>query len=169
MPTRLAPALFGVAMVALGITFAAAAPSWSWQAPVRVAAGAAVVLAIQTGVRRHKPSGTIPWRLLAAAMALSSLGAAAVTAPPRVAGHVAWLPGAGRCLLLAAYPLLAVVLLRFAHDRTGGGRDRGGRLDAGRVSSRIDGCSAASPTAVYSGIRPSDARTSRSPVSPTRS
>jgi diguanylate cyclase (GGDEF)-like protein/PAS domain S-box-containing protein len=136
MPTRLAAALFGAGMVALGLTFHLA-PTWYVQAPVRIAAGVAVVLAVQAGIRRHKPAGVVPWLLLTAAMAMSSLGSAAFTAPNAVAAHIPWLPNTGRWLLLAGYPLLAAVMLRFAHDRTGGGRDRGGLLDALTVTSGI--------------------------------
>ena len=49
----------------------------------------------------------VPWLLLTAAMALSSLGTAAFTAPDAVAAHIPWLPATGRWLLLAGYPLLA--------------------------------------------------------------
>jgi diguanylate cyclase (GGDEF)-like protein/PAS domain S-box-containing protein len=136
MPTRLAAALFGAAMVALGIAVQLA-PTWYVQAPVRIAAGVAVALAVQAGIRRHRPAAVVPWLLLTAAMALSSLGTAAFTAPAAVATHTPWLPITGRWLLLAGYPLLAAVMLRFAHDRTGGGRDRGGLLDALTVTSGI--------------------------------
>src|SRR4051812_12822455 len=105
MPTRLAAALFGAGMVALGITFHLAS-TWYVQAPVRIAAGVAVVLAVQAGIRRHKPASVVPWLLLSAAMALSSLGTAAFTAPNAVAAHVPWLPNTGRWLLLCGYPLL---------------------------------------------------------------
>ena len=101
MPTRLAAALFTAGMVALAVVFHVA-PTWYVQAPIRIAAGVAVVLAVRTGIRGHKPAGLVPWVLLAAAMALSSLGSAAFTASPAAAGHIPWLPDAGRGLLLAA-------------------------------------------------------------------
>ena len=136
MPARLAAALFGAWTVALGVMFDLAS-AWQWQTPVRLAAGVSVVLAVNAGVRRHKPARTWPWHLLALTVALSSIGTAAFTAPAAVARHLPWLPGAGGWTVLAVYPLLALVMLLFAHHRMGGGRDRGGLLDALTVTSGV--------------------------------
>ncbi len=127
MPARLAAALFGVWMTALGAVFALEP---AWQTPVRLAAGLTTVLVIGLGVRRHKPARSLPWRLLAATMALSALGTAMVRPPAAAARALPWLTDAGELLVLAVYPLLALMLFRFVRHRTGGARDRGGLLDA---------------------------------------
>jgi diguanylate cyclase (GGDEF)-like protein/PAS domain S-box-containing protein len=108
-----------------------------WQVPVRLAAGSAAVLAIGFGVRRRKPARTAPWRLLAGAVGLSALATAARAAPAPTNQALPWLPHAANWLLLAVYPLLALVLLLFVRYRTGGGRDRGGLLDALAVTSGL--------------------------------
>jgi diguanylate cyclase (GGDEF)-like protein/PAS domain S-box-containing protein len=128
MPTRLAAGLFGVWMAVLALVFHAEP---AWQTPVCAAAGITVVLAVGTGLRRHKPTGTAPWRLLAGTLAMSVAGTAAYTAPE----PLAWLHATGGWLLLAVYPLLALVLWQFARLRTGGTPDRGGLLDAFAVTS----------------------------------
>ncbi len=120
MPARLAAALFGVWMAALGVTFAVAP---ALQTPVGVVAGVSAALAVAAGVRRHRPARSGPWRLLAVTVVLSTLG----TAMTRPAGDAPpWLPGAGDLVLLALYPLHATVLFLFSRSRTGGARDRGG-------------------------------------------
>ena len=136
MPPRLAAALFGAWMVALGVAFDLGS-GWAVQTPVRLAAGLSTVIAINIGVRRHQPAQPFPWYLLAATIGLSSLGTAAYTAPPAVTGAISWLPAAGRAGMLLVYPLLAVVLMLFVHHRMGGGRDRGGRLDALTVTAGV--------------------------------
>ncbi|BCJ54985.1 hypothetical protein Asp14428_64600 [Actinoplanes sp. NBRC 14428] len=127
MPTRLATALFGAAMAALGLLFAAEP---EWRAPVRLIAGVCAVLALQLGVSRHRPAHRGPWQLLGAAIALSVVGSIAHGAGPRLTGAVPWLPAAGTAVLLAFYPVLAAALLMFVRRRTGGRPDRGGLLDA---------------------------------------
>jgi diguanylate cyclase (GGDEF)-like protein/PAS domain S-box-containing protein len=131
MPARLAAALFGVWMAALGVTFAVAP---ALQTPVGVVAGVSAALAVAAGVRRHRPARSGPWRLLAVTVVLSTLG----TAMTRPAGDAPpWLPGAGDLVLLAVYPLLATVLFLFSRSRTGGARDRGGMLDALTVTAGV--------------------------------
>ena len=128
MPTKLAAALFGVWMAALGAGF------WlepGWQMPIRLVAGASALLAIRAGVRRFKPARTLPWKLLAATLALSAL---ATTARTELTGTNRIIANAA---LLAVYPMLALVLVLFARYRTGGGRDRGGLLDALAVTTGI--------------------------------
>ncbi|MEV6490057.1 EAL domain-containing protein, partial [Actinoplanes sp. NPDC051633] len=87
------------------------------------------------GLRRRKPARTAPWRLLQLTAALSGTGAAAYRAPAWMVRPVPWVPDAGEWLLIAVYPLLALVLLLFVRIRTGGARDRGGVLDALTVTS----------------------------------
>jgi diguanylate cyclase (GGDEF)-like protein/PAS domain S-box-containing protein len=134
MPIRLAAALFTVWMGVLGGAF------WfepAWQSPLRLVAGLSAVVAIAGGVRRRKPARSGPWKLLAVTVALSAVGSAAFTAPRVVLATVPWLQDVADWLLLAVYPLLAFVLLLFVHHRTGGGRNRGGLLDALTVTSGI--------------------------------
>ena len=130
MPARLAAALFAGWMVVLGVIFRAEP---DWQAPVYLVAGVSVVLAVASGLRRHKPDRAAPWRLLAFTLVLSVLGTAALAAPRWLAP----VRPAGNWLLLAVYPLMALVLLWFARLRTGGSRDRGGLLDALTITSGI--------------------------------
>jgi len=134
MPTRLAAALFGAWMAVLG------AGLWlvpALQAPIHLVAGGSAVVAIGAGVRRRMPARTPPWRLLAGTVGLSGLAAAARVAPDAVTRALPWLPHVADGLLLAGYPLLACVLLIFVRDRAGGGRDRGGLLDALAVTSGL--------------------------------
>jgi diguanylate cyclase (GGDEF)-like protein/PAS domain S-box-containing protein len=130
MPARLAATLFAGWMVVLGVLFSAEP---AWQTPVRLVAGVSVVLAVASGLRRYKPPRAGPWRLLAFTLMLSVLGTAAYTAPHGLAS----LRPAGSWILLAGYPLLALVLLWFVRLRTGGGRDRGGLLDTLTLTSGI--------------------------------
>ena len=130
MPARLAGVLFAGWMVALMVIFYAAP---AWQTPVRLAVGVSVVLAVASGLRRFKPDRTAPWRLLAFTLGVSVLGTAVYAAPH----PLEQLRPAGTWILLAGYPLLALALLWFVRLRTGGGRDRGGLLDALTVTSGI--------------------------------
>ncbi len=134
MPARLAAALFGVWMTALGVAFAVAP---AWHASVRPAAGLATVLVIGLGIRRHKPARRGPWRLLAVTVAVSVVGTAMAYPPASAARALPWLTGAGDLVMLAVYPLLAVTLLLFVRHRTGGARDRGGVLDALTVTAGV--------------------------------
>ena len=127
MPARLAAALFGVWMTALGLAFALAP---AWQAPVRLAAGLATVLAVGVGIRRRKPARTGPWRLLSVAVVFSVAGTTMAHPPDSAARALPWLVTAGHVVLLAVYPLLALTFFLFVRHRTGGARDRGGVLDA---------------------------------------
>jgi diguanylate cyclase (GGDEF)-like protein/PAS domain S-box-containing protein len=136
MPTRVAAALFGAWMVVLGVAFDVAS-AWHWQTAVRLSAGLSVIIAINAGVRRHGPAQSFPWRLLGGAVVVSTLGTAAYTAPPGVLETLPWLTVAGRWMLLCVYVLVALVLLLFVHYRTGGGRDRGGLLDALTVTAGV--------------------------------
>jgi diguanylate cyclase (GGDEF)-like protein/PAS domain S-box-containing protein len=130
MPARWAAGLFAGWMVALGAVFCV---DPAWQTPVRLTAGVSVVLAIATGLRRYKPSTAAPWRLLAVTLVLSVLGTAAFTDRHTLAS----VRQVGSWLLLAVYPLLALVLLLFIRPRTGGSRDRGGLLDTLTVTSGV--------------------------------
>jgi diguanylate cyclase (GGDEF)-like protein/PAS domain S-box-containing protein len=130
MPARLAAALFAGWMVVLSVIFRAEP---DWQATVRLVAGLSVVLAVASGLRRHRPGRAAPWRLLAFTLVLSVLGTAAFAAPRALAS----VRPAGNWLLLAGYPLTALVLLWFVRLRTGGSRDRGGLLDALTITSGV--------------------------------
>ena len=150
MPARMAAALFAGWMVVLGV-ICYTEPAWlnlawtssavpksawpnsAWQSVAGLIAAVSVVLAVASGLRRHKPGRAGPWRLLAGTLVLSALGVAAYLAPH---AFESFRP-AGRWLLLAVYPLLALVLLWFVRERTGGSRDRGGLLDALTVTSGI--------------------------------
>ncbi|HEU4348008.1 MAG TPA: EAL domain-containing protein [Actinoplanes sp.] len=130
MPARLAAALFGAWMALLALVYFLVP---AWQTPMRLAAGASAVLAIGIGVRRNRPARPAPWRLLALTVALSSAGTVMFAA----GDQAGLLPYAGAWVLLSVYLLLALVLFRFVHDRTGGVRDRGGVLDALTVTSGV--------------------------------
>ena len=140
MPARLAAALiaglFAAWMLLLGAAFDLAS-GWYAQTPLGLAAGISAAVAVSAGVRRYRPAQPFPWHLLGVTLVLSSAGDAAYTAPADVVRHLPWLPTAGGGILLGGYPLLAVVLMLFVHHRTGGGRDRGGRLDALTVTSGV--------------------------------
>jgi diguanylate cyclase (GGDEF)-like protein/PAS domain S-box-containing protein len=124
MPTRLTSALFGVWMAGLGVAF------WllpSAQTSLRLAAGGSAIVAIGAGVRRYKPADRLPWRLLTLAVGLSAIGTAAYHRYDRV----------GPVLILAAFAVLAGVLVVFVRRRTGGARDRAGLLDALTLTSGV--------------------------------
>jgi len=123
MPTRLTAALFGLWMAALGGVYALEP---AWQLPLGLLAGASAVLAVVAGLRRHDPVRRGPWQLLALTVVLSFAGVPAYTA----GSGLAHLHTVGTGVLLAGYPLLALVLYRFVRLRTGGRRDTGGLLDA---------------------------------------
>ncbi|MFG1988505.1 putative bifunctional diguanylate cyclase/phosphodiesterase [Actinoplanes sp. NPDC048988] len=127
MPARWAAA-FGGWMALIAVLFVLA-PAEA-QSLVRVAGGLSAVAAVAYGVRRSQPADRMPWRLLGLAVALSSVGAAAVAAPAWLLGHVPGLSTAGSVLALVAYPVLAGMLLVLIRRRTGGIRDRAALLDA---------------------------------------
>jgi diguanylate cyclase (GGDEF)-like protein/PAS domain S-box-containing protein len=132
MPAR-AAALFGAWMAVLGLAFAVVPAG---QTPLRLVAGGSAALAIGAGLRAGLLTDRLPWRLLTLAVVLSSLGTAVYEAP-------SWAPGYARtvlgpALIVAAYPVLAGVLLIFVRRRAGSGaRDRGGLLDALIVTSGL--------------------------------
>jgi len=112
--------LFGGWMAALVLTF--------WLAPagqpvLRLAAGLSAVAAIAWGLRFNRASDRTPWRWLAVAISLSSAGAFAGVVSPN-------LHDLGDALIIAAYPVLAAVLLIFIRRRSGTSRDRAALLDA---------------------------------------
>jgi diguanylate cyclase (GGDEF)-like protein/PAS domain S-box-containing protein len=131
MPARLAAALFAAWMAVLGVAFSVAAET---QTPVRLAAAVTAALAVEYGVRRHRPAHAGPWRLLSLAVLLSATGGTVLFA---VRGDGPMLSRAGDWLLLAVYPLIALVLSRFVRYRTGRVRDGGGVLDALTVTSGV--------------------------------
>jgi diguanylate cyclase (GGDEF)-like protein/PAS domain S-box-containing protein len=130
MPARLAAVLFAAWMAALGVVFSVTA---EWQTQVRVAAAVTAAVAVEYGVRRHRPARPGPWRLLALAVLLSAAGT--VLFADRGDGRM--LSRAGDWLLLAVYLLIALVLSRFVRHRTGRVRDGGGVLDALTVTSGV--------------------------------
>jgi len=134
MPTRLAAALFGVWMVGLGVAYHAEP---AWQLPACLVAGLSAVFAVASGIRRHHPDRRGPWQVLSVSVVLSVAGTAAFTAGPAAIRDFPYLHKVGTILLLAAYPLLALVLLWFVRLRTGGRRDRGGLLDALTLTSGV--------------------------------
>ncbi|MEU7908387.1 EAL domain-containing protein [Actinoplanes sp. NPDC049118] len=127
MPTGVAAALFGAGMVLLGVAYRALP---AWQLPLLVLAGLATVLVIAVGIRRHRPGSRGPWHLLAVAVVLSLVGTTASRGGPAAERVLASLDEIGVGILLAARPLMAVMLFWFVRLRTGGRRDRGGLLDA---------------------------------------
>ncbi|MFF5293132.1 EAL domain-containing protein [Paractinoplanes globisporus] len=106
MPPRWAAGLFGGWMVALVAAFALVPDG---QVVVRLGAGLSAVAAIWWGVRRNQANDRAAWGLLAGAT-----GIAALPQPYAV----------------AAYPVLAGVLLIFIRRRGGGAPDRAALLDA---------------------------------------
>ncbi|MEV6631151.1 EAL domain-containing protein [Actinoplanes sp. NPDC051470] len=132
MPARWAAALFGGWMAVLAGVFLLEP---DLRAPVRLIAGASAVAAVAVGLRRRKPARVLPWRLLQLTLVVSCLGGTAVGERDRLTGSPAWVADVGEGLLIAVYPLFALVLLMFVRIRTGGARDRGGVLDALTVTS----------------------------------
>ncbi|GLY94913.1 hypothetical protein Acsp02_21680 [Actinoplanes sp. NBRC 103695] len=132
MPARLPAALFGAWMAALAAVFLLEP---GLRTPVRLLAGFSAVAAVGLAVRRRKPARTLPWRLLQVTVVLSCVGGASFGARDRLTGSLSWVPILGEGLLIAAYPLFALVLWMFVRIRTGGARDRGSVLDALTVTS----------------------------------
>ena len=129
MPARVASGLFlgWMALSAAGFVLEPA-----WQTPLRLAAGASAGMAVLAGMRRHRPSDRLSWRMLLAAVVLSTLGGAAYAAPgdnPEILRPV------GTVLLVAVYPLLAAVLLAFIRRRAA--KDRGAQYDALTLTSGV--------------------------------
>jgi diguanylate cyclase (GGDEF)-like protein/PAS domain S-box-containing protein len=124
MPARLAAACFGAWMALLGFTYHYLP---TWHTLLWVVAGISVGFVVLGGIRRNEPTRRGPWRLLAAAVCLSSTGAVAYNWLPGLFG---WTPRIGDGIQLAVYPVLALALVLFVHFRSGGGRDRGSLLDA---------------------------------------
>ncbi|MEV6847744.1 EAL domain-containing protein [Actinoplanes sp. NPDC051411] len=134
MPTRKAPIAFGGWMCLLGLLFLLMPAA---HVPVRIAAGVSAAAAIAAGLRRNRPHDRIGWHLLMVAVVLSALGTAAFGAPDWATGPVPELGVFGTVLIIAAYGLLAAVLLIFIRRRTGGARDRAALLDALTVTSGV--------------------------------
>src|SRR5687768_1560969 len=125
MPARWRAVLLGGWMAALAAVFLVEP---GLQTVVGLIAAFSAVAVIGLGVRRHRPARALPWRLLQLTVVLSGLGGAVFGARDRLTGSLAWTANAGEGLVLAGYPLFALVLLMFVRIRTGGARDRGGVL-----------------------------------------
>ncbi len=123
-------ALFGCWMALLGVAFALAPAG---RAALLLPAGLSAAVAVGYGVRRHRPAHALPWRLLIVAITVSVLGGAAFDLPGLVPG----LGVLGDVLLVAAYPVLAAVLLVFVRRRTDRVRDRAALLDALTVTAGV--------------------------------
>jgi len=132
MPLRWVAALFGSWMIVLAALFVPA--SSGVQAAVRLLAGATAIGVVAFGVRRHRPERRLPWRLLAAGIALSAVGTALYQAPDWATSGVPGLVIAGALLVTAAYPVFAGVLLR---RRTAGSHDRAALLDSLTITSGV--------------------------------
>jgi diguanylate cyclase (GGDEF)-like protein/PAS domain S-box-containing protein len=105
--------------------------------PIRIAAGVSAAAAVAAGIRRNEPHDRIGWHLLMAAVVLSALGTAAFNAPDWATDHLPELGVFGPVLIIAAYGLLAGIVLIFIRRRTGGARDRAALLDALTVTSAV--------------------------------
>jgi diguanylate cyclase (GGDEF)-like protein/PAS domain S-box-containing protein len=134
MPTHRAAVVFGGWMGLLGLAFLLFPAG---QLPLRLIAGVSAACVIAAGVRRHKPDDRIAWHLLMVAVILSALGTAAFAAPDWATDRLPVLDVFGPALIVAAYGVLAVVLLIFIRRRTGGTRDRGALLDALTLTSGV--------------------------------
>ncbi len=100
------------------------------QTGLRLLAGASAVVAIAIGFRRNRATDRQPWVLLAAAVGLSTIGTV-------LYGAVPGLRGTAGTLVIAAYPVLAAVLLVFIRRRAGESLDRSALLDALAVTSGV--------------------------------
>jgi diguanylate cyclase (GGDEF)-like protein/PAS domain S-box-containing protein len=127
MPARLAAACFGAWMALLGFAYHYLP---AWHAVTWIVAGSSAACVVLGGVRRHEPTRPGPWRLLALAIGLSTLGSVAYGTLPRLLDWAPRTPSLGDAILLTVYPVLAFALLLFVRFRSGGGRDRGSLLDA---------------------------------------
>src|ERR1700754_4393196 len=122
-------ALFLGWMALLGIGFALEPDA---QTPLRLIAGASAALAVLAGIRRHRPADRRPWRMLVAAIVLSTLGGTAYSAP---GANPELLRPVGTVLLVAAYPALAYVLAVFIRRHTA--KDRAAQFDALTLTSGV--------------------------------
>jgi diguanylate cyclase (GGDEF)-like protein/PAS domain S-box-containing protein len=127
MPARLAAACFGVWMTALGAAYYVLT---EWRTAVWAVAGLSAALVVVGGMRRNEPAHRGPWRLLALGIVLSASGAVAPLSLPGIVDWAPRTPSIGDAILLANYLVLSLSLLLFVRFRLGGGRDRGGLLDA---------------------------------------
>jgi diguanylate cyclase (GGDEF)-like protein len=115
MPPRWAVGIFGGGMAVLA---AGHFLEPGTRPAVRLVAGLLAIAAIWWGVVRNRAEDRAPWGWLAVAVALSTAGTAIY---PAVAGSA---------LVVAAYPVLAAVLLTFVRRQAGVARDRAALLDA---------------------------------------
>jgi diguanylate cyclase (GGDEF)-like protein/PAS domain S-box-containing protein len=111
--------VFGGWMLALTLAFCLAPEG---RPVLRLAAGLSAVVAIAWGVRRHRADDRTPWAWLAVAVGASALGTFVHVSFPGLRNLAA-------ALIIAAYPVLATVVLIFIRRRTGA-RDRAALLDA---------------------------------------
>ena len=135
MPPRWVAALFGGWMAVLAVLFVAS-PAGA-QSVLRLIAGATAVAVVGLGVRWNRPARRLPWRLLATAIVLASVGAALYRAPESLTTHVPGLVTAGAVLIGAGYPVLAAMFFVLLRRRTGGTRDRAAMLDALTVTAGV--------------------------------
>nr|WP_221378836.1 EAL domain-containing protein [Actinoplanes polyasparticus] len=135
MPPRWVAALFGGWMAVLAVLFVAS-PAGT-QSVLRLIAGATAVAVIGLGVRWNRPARRLPWRLLATAIVVASVGTALYRAPESLTAHVPGLVTAGAVLVSAGYPVLAAMLFVLLRRRTGGTHDRAAMLDALTVTAGV--------------------------------
>ncbi len=91
--------------------------------------GLSGVAAVIFGMRRNRPSSTLPWWLFAGGLALFWLGDVYTYSYPKLVGHDVPFPSIGDALYLAVYPALMAGLIVIVRRRGKQG-DRTGGIDA---------------------------------------
>jgi diguanylate cyclase (GGDEF)-like protein/PAS domain S-box-containing protein len=126
MQMRFAHAWFAGWMVALTAAFYAfpQISMYTW-----AAIGLSGAAAVLVGIRLHRPSRRLPWLLLAGVLATFTAGDTVYNILTDYLGAQNPFPSVADICYLAVYPMLAVALLIFIRNRSGGG-NRAALLDA---------------------------------------
>jgi diguanylate cyclase (GGDEF)-like protein/PAS domain S-box-containing protein len=120
-----------VAYLALGgfaCVLYVAVPPLKGSGPLMNLIGLSPVLAIITGIRRHRPASSLPWTLLAAGSALFWLGDLYTYSYPHLLGAEVPFPSPGDALYVAMYPVMMAGLMLLVRRRRAGA-DRSGLVD----------------------------------------
>ncbi len=128
-PKRLHAWQIYLALGALGAFLYELVPPFKGYAPLLNLMGLSAVIAVVVGIRRNRPSYSLPWWLFAIGLGLYWLGDVYTYSYPKLLNAEVPFPSAGDAIYLTVYPALMLGLLLLVRRRNPRG-DRNGLIDS---------------------------------------